>query len=144
MAWPAYEIDVYSVSDEAGLFVVHGETPFTAAEGAVEAAGFSKALFEGWEPGDTVHELTLTEGAAFKGRLLQAGKPVANAEILIQNFGAESGSSVWHYFARTDSDGRFTFTHLPPNRSFSLCNHGIAGRTGGGFPPEGASRWKLC
>src|SRR6266516_5168821 len=58
--------------------------------------------------------------ATFKGRLLQAGKPVANAEILIQNFGAESGSSVWQYFARTDSEGRFAFTHLPPNRSFSL------------------------
>ena len=120
MTWPAYEIDDYSVSDDAGLFVVHGETPFTAAEGAVEAAGFSKALFVGWEPGDTVHELTLIEGATFKGRLLQAGKPVANAEILIQNFGAESGSSVWQYFARTDSEGRFAFTHLPPNRSFSL------------------------
>src|SRR5207249_1499424 len=58
--------------------------------------------------------------ASFKGRLLQAGKPVANAEIFIQNFGAESGSSVWHYFARTGSEGRFAFTHLPPNRSFSL------------------------
>ena len=67
-----------------------------AVEGKkVEAAGFSKALFVGWEPGDTVHELTLIEGATFKGRLLQAGKPVANAEILIQNFGSESGSSVW-------------------------------------------------
>jgi len=128
--WPAFGIDFYAVSDDTGLFTVRGETPFTATEGVVEAAGFSKALFEGWEPGDTIHELTLIEGAAFEGRLLQTGKPVADAEILIQNFGRESGSSEWHYFARTDSKGRFAFAHLPPNRSFSLyaTMESLAGR----------------
>ncbi len=130
MHWPAYGIDLYAVSDDAGLFVVCGETPFTATEGVVEAAGFSKTLFERWETDGTVHELPLIGGAAFKGRLVQAGKPVVNAEILIQNFGRESGSSEWHYFARTDSEGRFAFVHLPPNRSFSLyaTMESLAGR----------------
>ena len=61
---------------------------------------------------------------------MHAGKPVANAEILIQNFGAESGSSVWHYVAVTDDQGRFAFSHLPPNRSFSLyaTMESLAGR----------------
>jgi hypothetical protein len=80
----------------------------------------SQRRFSNGGPGDTVHELTLSEGAAFTGRLLQAGQPVGNAEILIQNFGCESGSSEWRYFARTDSEGRFAFAHLPPNRAFSL------------------------
>jgi hypothetical protein len=130
MHWPAYGIDFYTISDDAGLFVVNGETPFVATEGVVEAAGFSKALFERWEPGSTIHEVTLIRGAAFKGRLVQAGKPVVNAEILIQNFGRESGSSEWHYFARTDSEGCFAFAHLPPNRSFSLyaTMESLAGR----------------
>jgi len=61
---------------------------------------------------------------------VQAGKPVGNAEILIQNFGAESGSSEWRSFARTDGEGRFAFAHLPPNRSFSLyaTMESLAGR----------------
>ena len=118
--WPADNIDPFSVSDNAGNFIVYGRTAFTAAEGAVEATGFATALFEGWEPGDTIHTLTLAEGAAFKGRLLQAGNPVANAEIRLDNFGAESGSTAWNYSAFTDDQGRFLFTNLPPDRSFNL------------------------
>jgi hypothetical protein len=118
--WPADDIDPFSISDSAGNFTVYARTAFTAAEGAVEATGFATALFEGWEPGDTIHTLTLTEGAALKGRLLRAGAPVANAEIRLDNFGTESGSWAWNYSALTDDQGRFLFTNLPPNRSFVL------------------------
>lgn len=119
--WPADDIDPFAVSDNAGNFSVYGPVAFTAAEGAVEATGFATGLFEGWEPGDTLHTLTLTEGAAFKGRLLQGGNPVPNAEIRLDNFGAESGSTAWYYSAFTDGQGRFVFTNLPPNRRFNLC-----------------------
>jgi hypothetical protein len=118
--WPADNIDPFSVSDNAGNFVVYGRIAFTAAEGAVEAAGFATGLFEGWQPGDTSHTLTLTEGAALKGRVLQAGNPVANVEIRLDNFGAESGSTAWNYATFTDGQGRFLFTNLPSNRSFNL------------------------
>ena len=121
MRWPADNIDPYSVSDGAGNFIVYGQTAFTAAEGAVEATSFAIGLFEGWESGDTIHTLTLSEGAALKGRLLQSGHPVPNAEIRLDNFGAESGSQAWNYSALTDDQGRFLFVNLPPNRSFSLC-----------------------
>jgi uncharacterized GH25 family protein len=120
MRWPASEIDFYSASDEAGMFVVSGQLPFTAAEGSVEATNLATRLFEGWEPGDTVHKLTLTDGAAVKGRLLDAGLPVANVNIRLDNFGAESGSTAWNYSAVTDNQGRFSFAHLPPNRKFNL------------------------
>lgn len=118
--WPADNIDPFSVSDNGGNFVVYGRTAFTAADGAIEASGFATGLFEGWEPGEAIHSLTLTEGAALKGRLLHAGNPVANAEIRLDNFGAESGSTAWNYSAFTDDQGRFLFTNLPANRSFSL------------------------
>jgi hypothetical protein len=118
--WPANNIDPYSVSDEEGKFVVYGQTAFTDAGGAVEAAGFATGLFEHWSPGDSIHILRLNTGSAFKGRLLQEGHPVANANIRLDNFGAESGSMAWNYSARTDNQGRFLFTNLPPNRSFGL------------------------
>jgi hypothetical protein len=118
--WPADNIDPYSVSDDEGNFVVCGQTAFTDAGGAVEAAGFATGLFEHWGPGDSIHILRLNAGSAFKGRLLQDGHPVANANIRLDNFGAESGSVAWNYSARTDDQGRFLFTNLPPNRSFGL------------------------
>lgn len=116
----ADRIDQFSVSDDDGYFVVHGQTPFTDAGGAIEAPGFATGLFEHWTTGDTNHELILTEGAAFKGRLLQAGKPVANAEISLDDFGAESGSWAWACSVLTDNHGRFSFEHLPPNHAFVL------------------------
>ena len=116
----ADRIDPFSVSDDDGYFDVHGQIPFTDAGGAIEAPGFATGLFEQWTTGDTNHELILTEGAAFKGRLLQAGKPVANAEISLDGFGAESGSWAWACSALTDNDGRFSFEHLPPNHAFVL------------------------
>ena len=45
---------------------------------------------------------------------------MANAEIRLDNFGAESGSTAWNYSAFTDDQGRFLFTNLPPDRSFNL------------------------
>jgi hypothetical protein len=118
--WPANNIDPYSVSDDEGNFVVYGRTAFTDADGAVEAAGFSTGLFEHWGPGDPGHILRPNVGAALKGRLLRDSHPVADANIRLDGFGAESGSMAWNYSARTDEQGRFLFTNLPPNRSFGL------------------------
>lgn len=120
MRLPADNIDPFSISDEAGNFTVHGRTPFTAAEGAVEAAGFATGLFEGWTPGAAIHALTLVDGAALQGRVLLAGRPVAEVDVRLDNFGADSGSEAWHYSALTDDRGRFLFTHLPPNRSCTI------------------------
>ena len=120
MQWPGNGSDECSISDDLGHFIIYCQTAFIAAEGAVEAPGFATGLFVGWDPGNTVHELTLTEGASLRGRLLQAGNPVADAEIRLDRFGAESGSPLWSSTALTDNQGRFSFAHLPPNRSCRL------------------------
>lgn len=114
------EIDAFAVSDDTGHFVIYGQTPFTDAGGAIEADGYATELFEHWPPGDVVHTVTLREGAAVEGRLVNGGAPVVNAEVHLGNFGAEAGSSVWNYSGLTDAQGRFSFAHLPPNRPFSL------------------------
>lgn len=131
----ADRIDAFSTSDDAGNFVVYGQTPFTDGGGAIEAPGFATGLFEHWTSGTTNHELILTEGAAFRGRLLQAGKPVSNVEICLDNFGAEAGSTAWTCSTLTDDQGRFSFMHLPPNHSFNL-NGTMASLAGRGAVPE--------
>ena len=120
MRWPADDIDAFSVADEHGIFTIFANLPFTAAEGAVEAAGFATGLFENWKPTAEIHELTLVEGASLRGRLLSDGIPIANAVVRLDNFGAESGSDFWHYSTSTDPQGQFLFAHLPTNRTCTL------------------------
>src|SRR2546421_5227528 len=78
------------------------------------------ALFEGWVAGNTVHELSLIEGASIQGRLVLGERTVTNAEIRLDRFGAESSSPIWSFSALTDGRGRFSFQHLPTNRNCRL------------------------
>lgn len=139
--WPGYDIDYFSVSDDAGNFVVYGKTPFVAADGKVEATGYAEASFEQW-PSDAInqqwsrtgsmpeglfgyakplHQITLIKGAALQGRLLQDGRPVANAEIRINRCGAGSDCWFWGGAVLTDYQGRFSFANLPPHQSWCIC-----------------------
>jgi uncharacterized GH25 family protein len=137
----AQDIDCYSVSDDAGNFVVYGKTPFVAAGGEVEATGYAKAWVEQW-PSDAInqewsrtgsmpeglfpyakplHEITLVKGAALQGRLLHDGNPVVNAEIRLNQCGIGSDCWFWVGATVTDDRGRFLFAHLPPGQSYSIC-----------------------
>jgi hypothetical protein len=139
--WPAQDIDYFSVSDDAGNFVVYGKTPFAAADGEVEATEYAKASFEQW-PSDAInqewsrtgslpeglfgyakplHQITLVKGASLQGRLLHDGHPVANAELRLNQCGAGSDCWFWDGAVLTDDQGRFFFANLPPHRSWSIC-----------------------
>jgi hypothetical protein len=152
--WPGQDIDYYSVSDDAGNFVVYGKTPFVAVDGKVEAAGYAEATFEQW-PSDAInqewsrtgsmpdglfgsakplHQITLTQGAALQGRLVQAGRPVANAEIRLNGCGAGSDCWFWVGATVTDDQGRFLFAHLPPGQSYSICGSWDLPATFGAVP----------
>ena len=139
--WPGFDIDYFSVSDDAGNFVVYGKTPFDAVDGKVEANGFAEASFEQW-PSDAInqewsrtgslpkglfgfakplHQITLIQGAALQGRLLHDGNPVADAEIRLNRCDVGSDCWFWDGVAVTDDQGRFLFAHLPPSQSWSIC-----------------------
>jgi len=141
MTWPGSDVDYYSVSDDTGNFVIYGKTPFAAVDGEVHADGFAEASFEQW-PSDAateewkrtgsmpeglasfakpLHEIVLTEGASLRGRLMHSGKPVADAEVLLNGCGTGSGCWNWKPAVLTDANGRFVFTHLPPNQTWSIC-----------------------
>jgi beta-lactamase regulating signal transducer with metallopeptidase domain len=137
--WPAQEIDFAAMSDDAGNFLVQGKTPFDEADGAVSAAGFATSLFEHWNSRETTNEVTLTEGASVRGRLIHDGKPVPNVEFRVDSFGRDTDSDAWAYFAVTDAEGRFLFTHLPHNRQCNLyaTMRSLAGR--GTVPTQAVS-----
>jgi hypothetical protein len=150
----AQDLDCFSVSDAAGNFVIYGKTPFTAAGGEVEASGYAKAWVEQW-PSDAInqewsrsgsmpeglfpytkplHEITLIRGAALRGRLVQAGRPVAKAEIRINRCGAGSDCWFWGDSVLTDDLGRFLFAHQPPDQSWFICGSWDLPATAGMVP----------
>lgn len=152
--WPGGDIDYFSVSDDAGNFVVYGKTPFAAADGKVEATGYAEASFEQW-PSDAInqewsrtgsmpeglfgyakplHEITLIKGAALQGRLLHDGKPVVNAEIRLNRCDVASNCWFWDGATVTDDQGSFLFSHLPPDQSYSICGSWDLPAKGGAFP----------
>jgi len=156
MTWPAYDVDYFSVSDDAGNFVICGKTPFAAIDGAVEADGFAKSSFEQW-PSDEVnremavrdpvsagaaayahpmHEMTLTQGGSLRGRLLNDGKPVVNAEVRLNGCGV--GSHCWFREGAvlTDHEGRFLFEHLPAGQSYSIRGTWDLLAAAGAFPAQ--------
>ncbi len=90
---PPTDLDPFAVTDEAGCFIVGSDNPLSAIAGSIEAPGFATDLFENWGPGE-VHKMTLGKGAAFKGRLLCGGQPVANADIRLGDFGAKPGTML--------------------------------------------------
>jgi hypothetical protein len=155
--WPGFDIDYFSVSDDAGNFVVYGKTPFDAVDGKVEANGFAEASFEQW-PSDAInqewsrtgsmpkglfgfakplHQITLVNGAALQGRLLHDGNPVVNAEIRLNQCGVGSDCWFWVGATVTDDQGRFLFAHLPPRQSYAICGSWDLPAIAGAVPQTG-------
>lgn len=139
MYFSSDNIDRYAVSDDAGNFFIYGQKAFVEAGGAVQVSGLATGLFEGWKSGSETHELALIEGASVHGRLLHAQRPVADAELILDRFGAESGSWAWTSTTLTDNEGRFSFDHLPTNRTCRF--RGTTGALGdlGAVPTETVS-----
>jgi hypothetical protein len=154
MTWPGSDVDFYAVSDGAGNFVICGNTPFAAVDGTVAADGFAEASFEQW-PSDAanqewqrtgsmpdglagfakpLHEITLAEGATLRGRLMQSGKPVPEAEVRLN--GCRTGSSCWDWKGAvlTDAQGQFSFANLPPGQGYSVCGTWDLLARGGALP----------
>ncbi|MBU6411450.1 MAG: hypothetical protein KGR98_13785, partial [Verrucomicrobia bacterium] len=99
--------------------MIRGEKPFISCGFTVETRGFAKSgLRQEMSTGNTVHEVRLTRGASLTGKVLQEGKPVANAGIGITGVKADVFNAS--YYVATDDRGQFSFANIPPNRDYYL------------------------
>jgi hypothetical protein len=64
--------------------------------------------------------ITVTDGATVRGRLLQNGKPVAQAEIGVSTHSRRAGEGFPEMRIGTDIDGRFAITNIPSGRIWYL------------------------
>lgn len=114
------DVDPTAVTDAKGVFAIHGRNPFQAVTVVVEANGFAKAVFPELPAGGSTNELKLSEGVSISGVLMQKRAPVVGAKIGVSDVDATSKIFVTDLRAVTDSDGRFTFTNVPPRHDFVL------------------------
>ena len=113
-------VDPLAVTDENGEFLITSQKPFELMDVKVSARGLANKTFTELASGNSVHELTLTEGAAVRGRVLFNGQPVTNASIGVVSVNRDMEHFTGNFDIGTDSDGRFLFVSLPPDVDYYL------------------------
>jgi hypothetical protein len=113
-------LDPIAVTNDKGEFEVSYDRAALETLIIVEARGMAPKLFNHLTTGLERHTLTVTEGAVVRGRLVENGKPVADAELGLiaqqRGMGAELkmfGSPYEEIRIGTQADGKFVITNVP-------------------------------
>ena len=123
--------DHLAVTDAKGEFVLTSEKAFASTGVTVEAHGLARQMYQRLEAGK-MHELHLVKGNTVTGRMVGAGKPIANAEIGLAGANRLGGEFIGTFAATTDAAGRFVFPNLPPGKECFIYSHMCeAGANGG-------------
>jgi len=93
------------VSDENGGFLITSQKPFELMDVRVSARGFANKTFTELASGSSVHELTLTEGASVRGRVLCNSQPLTNISVGVVSVNRDMEHFTGYFNIGTDSDG---------------------------------------
>jgi uncharacterized GH25 family protein len=114
---PPAGTDPLAISDENGEFAIYSKQPFDHMTLKVEARAMAPLRFNQVRPGPTRRDLTVTEGAALRGRVLLNGKPMRDIAIgAVSVDRSENFSGDYEY--ASNEEGIFYFPNLPPNRPY--------------------------
>jgi len=116
---PTGWIDLIAVTNSQGEFEIAYNKPLDAAIVQVSPRGMAPKLAT-VSTGPDRKTITVTEGATIRGRLLQNGKPVAQAEMGLSTHSRLSGEALPEVRIGTDEDGKFAITNVPPGRIWYL------------------------
>jgi hypothetical protein len=112
-------IDLMAVTNEKGEFEMAYGKPAEQMILKVTPRGMSEKLFT--EPtGADRKTMTVSDGATIRGRLVQNGKPVADAEIGVFTHSRMAGTTFPEMRVGTREDGTFAITNIPPGRIWYL------------------------
>lgn len=105
-------------TDQRGEFAFQPRENIIACSFTIQADGCVSRSFDEVPPGASTNVYQLSQGASLTGRLMKDGKPVPDAGIGI--YGLNGGNFINRESVVTDSNGRFTFSGLPPHEKFYL------------------------
>jgi hypothetical protein len=108
-------VDAAGVTNERGEFLITGNEGDLAYDLEIESRNFAKRLIELVPTGETVQEITLTEGATVTGRILLDGKPAAGVVVGLSQSDRSAGKFVGAYTIATNGEGCFAFANVHPN-----------------------------
>jgi len=112
-------IDLVAVSNRDGEFEMAYSKPAKAMILQVEPRGMAPKLAT-LPTGATRQNVTVADGATIRGRLVQNGKPVANAEFGLSTHSRISGTVFQEIRIGTNENGEFAITNVPAGRVWDL------------------------
>lgn len=108
-------IDLLAVTNDSGDFEIAHSKPLVAAIVQVLPRAMAPKLST-IPSGTEAKVITVTEGATVRGRLVQNGEPVTQAEVGLSTHSLRGGDVLPEVRIGTDVDGRFAMTNIPPSR----------------------------
>lgn len=125
-------IDLMAVTNERGDFEIAHSKALVAAIVQISPRAMAAKLST-IPSGADRKVITVTEGVTIRGRLVQNGQPIAQAEIGLSTHSRVGGETLPEVRIGTDEDGRFALTNIPPGRIWylyakmeSLASRGLA------------------
>jgi hypothetical protein len=119
--WSGFKPGVFdplAVTNLRGEFVLTARSPIEEASLKIEARGLAPRIFANRRPRPGPQKLALTMGATVTGRLLKAGRPVADALMGLVQADRSSGGFLGALEIGTDEKGRFTFLNVAANDDY--------------------------
>lgn len=114
-------LEPLAVTNHKGEFELRYTEPFEAMAVKVEARSLAPKIVTNLAVGVERHLITMTEGATIRGRLVQGGKPVADAEVALTASERRWGGNLEYVGyplpeirIGTRKDGTFAITNVPP------------------------------
>ena len=112
-------IDLIAVTNSQGEFEIAYSKPLDAAIVQVSPRGMAPKLAT-LSTGPDRKTITVTEGDTIRGRLVQNGKPVGQAEMGLSTHSRVGGETLPEVRIGTDEHGKFAITNIPPGRIWYL------------------------
>jgi uncharacterized GH25 family protein len=111
--------EILAVSNDSGEFDLAADTPALNMLVLISPRGMAPKKVT-VNTGSDRKTITVTDGVAVRGRLIQRGTGVPNVEFGIRPVRLEETAAFPEERAATDAKGRFLITNVPPMRVWNL------------------------